>query len=343
MKFVVVGTGTVGKTCLAMTATGEEFPDEYIPSCTDGLTQKICVSGVNYEVTLRDTSGPLPDNQLRSLNYPNSDAVLLCFSCVHSVSFHDIASHWIEEIRHFAPDAVVVLVATKIDLRQDKDAIRRLKDNKMEPLTSSDGLKLAAQIDADAYCETSSMVGFGIKNLLFHVASLVLSKKKHQKPKGFLSKLISASKKKKSDFELKPPLPSKHNTSTISSFGSKKCVSPEVSFQDLPKDIWLNIFSFLSWKDLLVCDAVCKSFSSLSRSDRLWERFCLSQLFHGERESFKEEQKQKGKEKVEEGRLKNIFKLKLHRYQMYLWMAKNPWAKEYKNSELFWVFHEYLQ
>ena len=42
---------------------------------------------------------------------------------------------WYPEVSHHCPDTPVILVGTKLDLREDKDTIDKLKDKKSAPLT----------------------------------------------------------------------------------------------------------------------------------------------------------------------------------------------------------------
>ena len=42
---------------------------------------------------------------------------------------------WHPEVSHHCPDTPVILVGTKLDLREDKDTIDKLKEKKLAPLT----------------------------------------------------------------------------------------------------------------------------------------------------------------------------------------------------------------
>jgi Ras-related C3 botulinum toxin substrate 1 len=54
------------------------------------------------------------------------------------------------EIHHHIPEAVVILVATKIDLREDAETLQKLAEKKQTLVTKEEGIALAKEINA--YC-----------------------------------------------------------------------------------------------------------------------------------------------------------------------------------------------
>jgi GTPase SAR1 family protein len=42
---------------------------------------------------------------------------------------------WYPEVRHHCPSTPIILVGTKLDLREDKETIEKLKDKKLAPIT----------------------------------------------------------------------------------------------------------------------------------------------------------------------------------------------------------------
>lgn len=49
-------------------------------------------------------------------------------------------------MRHHCPNTPIILVGTKLDLRDDKDTIERLRDKKLSPITYPQGLAMAREI-----------------------------------------------------------------------------------------------------------------------------------------------------------------------------------------------------
>lgn len=60
-------------------------------------------------------------------------------------------AQWYPEVRHHCPNTPIILVGTKLDLRDDKDTIERLRDKKLSPITYPQGLAMAREI-GEAAC-----------------------------------------------------------------------------------------------------------------------------------------------------------------------------------------------
>lgn len=69
-------------------------------------------------------------------------------SCAFSLlSFpFTVLCQWYPEVRHHCPSTPIILVGTKLDLRDEKDTIEKLKEKKLAPITYPQGLALAKEI-----------------------------------------------------------------------------------------------------------------------------------------------------------------------------------------------------
>jgi len=144
VKCVVVGDGAVGKTSLLISYTENRFPVDYVPTVFDNFTTGVEVDGKLINFALWDTAGQEEYARLRALSYPETDVFLLCFSVVSPSSFDNIKSKWYPEVSHHCPEAKIMLVGTKIDLREDKATIEALKPAERDKLPTNDmGLKVA--------------------------------------------------------------------------------------------------------------------------------------------------------------------------------------------------------
>eukprot|EP01091_Cochliopodium_minus_P000674 TRINITY_DN1058_c0_g1_i1.p1 TRINITY_DN1058_c0_g1~~TRINITY_DN1058_c0_g1_i1.p1 ORF type:complete len:201 (-),score=46.58 TRINITY_DN1058_c0_g1_i1:114-716(-) len=164
VKCVVVGDGAVGKTSLLISYTENRFPVEYVPTVFDNFTTGVEVDGQLINFALWDTAGQEEYSRLRALSYPETDVFLLCFCVVSATSFENIRSKWYPEVSHHCPEAKLILVGTKTDLRDDPETLQ--KHNKKEKLPSKeDGEKLASSINAKMYLECSALTQDGLKRV----------------------------------------------------------------------------------------------------------------------------------------------------------------------------------
>ena len=120
VKLVMVGDGGVGKSCFLIRATGHNFPSDYVPTVFDNYSTNVLLNGSPYTVSLWDTAGQEDYDRLRPLAYPQTDVFVLCFDVANRSSFQNVTEKWIPELRHFVPEAPVLLLATKTDLRAGK-------------------------------------------------------------------------------------------------------------------------------------------------------------------------------------------------------------------------------
>jgi Ras-related C3 botulinum toxin substrate 1 len=78
-------------------------------------------------------------NSLRPLSYPGTDVFLLCFSLFSPSSLDAIRTKWYPEVKEHADGTPIILVGTKLDLREKESAVATLKESGQEPVTPEQG------------------------------------------------------------------------------------------------------------------------------------------------------------------------------------------------------------
>ncbi|XP_031344266.1 cdc42 homolog isoform X2 [Photinus pyralis] len=157
LKCVVLGDGTVGKTCLLMRYTTDEFLSDYVPTVFENYAASTLVGDEVYDVHLFDTAGQEAYNHLRKLTLEQADVIVVCFSVDLWNSFINVKEKWIPELQEHYSKIPFMVVGTKIDLRFDTDTIEKLTAQGRKPITKEEGEVLAKELSANAYLECSAL------------------------------------------------------------------------------------------------------------------------------------------------------------------------------------------
>lgn len=74
--------------------------------------------------------------------------------------------HLYSEIKHHCPNALVVLVGTKLDLREDPQKVKDLQKVGKYPVTKEQGEEMKKKINATLYIECSAKKNASITDVL---------------------------------------------------------------------------------------------------------------------------------------------------------------------------------
>jgi len=165
IKCVVVGDGAVGKTCLLISYTTNQFPGDYIPTVFENYSNNLMFQNQYFKLELWDTAGQEEFEKIRPLSYPKTNVVLICFSVVNPASLNNVRSKWIPEIKQYCPNAKILLVGTKMDLRENEDVVAKLKQNQQMPISFTEGQAVAKEIKAERYLECSALTRKNLENV----------------------------------------------------------------------------------------------------------------------------------------------------------------------------------
>ena len=179
VKLVIVGDGTVGKTCMLMCYTSNDFPSDYVPTVFDNYVANVTIGKETISLGLWDTAGQEEFDSLRPLSYPGTDIFLLCFAVSYEPSFKNLKTKWLPEVNHHCPQSTLLMVGTKIDLRENEKEIEKLESTNMHMITEEEGIKYAQDLGCVKYMECSALTRKGLKEVFEEAVKIVLEK--HQK------------------------------------------------------------------------------------------------------------------------------------------------------------------
>ena len=193
IKCVIVGDGAVGKTSMLMTYATNHFPFEYRPTVFDNYAVSVDIANGNtYTLGLFDTAGQEDYDRLRPLTYPMTDIFLIAFSVIYLPTYENVREKWVPEIAHHCPGTPFLLIGTQIDLRSDSYTVNALAKNRLKPIETASGHKLALELQKKGYncvkyVECSAKTRVGLKDVFDEAILAYLSppgnkeKKKNKK------------------------------------------------------------------------------------------------------------------------------------------------------------------
>ncbi|KAJ5587163.1 uncharacterized protein N7459_002928 [Penicillium hispanicum] len=175
-KFVVVGDGGCGKTCLLISYSQGYFPEKYVPTVFENyITQTTHrASGKTVELALWDTAGQEEYDRLRPLSYPETDLLFVCFAIDCPASLENVMDKWYPEVLHFCPTTPIILVGLKSDLRNKRNCIELLRTQGLSPISQEQGHAVAQRMGA-TYAECSSKEMRGVDDVFAKAVDTVVS------------------------------------------------------------------------------------------------------------------------------------------------------------------------
>ncbi len=115
-------------------------------------------------------------DKLRPLSYPKTSIFILCFSTINRSSYDNITIKWFPEVKHHCPTTPIVLVGTKIDMRDDSSVDPKNRVSKEQ------GEALCRQVNAVKYMECSAKTQQGLKDVFDECVRIVWQVRENTKP-----------------------------------------------------------------------------------------------------------------------------------------------------------------
>jgi small GTP-binding protein len=124
-KVVLLGEAGVGKTSIIAQFMDQTFQSDLQSSTGGTYSSKSFTYGDNKVITLEiwDTAGQERYRSLTTMFYKDANAACLIYDITRKITFEEIQTYWVEQIRENAPqDIMLILVGNKSDLT-DKEEV----------------------------------------------------------------------------------------------------------------------------------------------------------------------------------------------------------------------------
>ena len=165
-KILLVGDRKTGKSSLITTFGQHAFPTHALHDIIDPHEYSTMYKGAEERYALWECTSRDDTAHLRKLFYPDCELFIIVYACNNPSSFLHAESVWVQDLQLNVPDVPYLLVATKIDLRDDKATIDALDvEEGRGPITSEEGQLLANRIGAIGYYEVSALNLDGVDEL----------------------------------------------------------------------------------------------------------------------------------------------------------------------------------
>jgi len=182
IKCVVVGDGTVGKTCLLIAYTMKAFPQDYVPTVFDNYNAVVMWDGKPVNLGLWDTAGQDDFEAMRPMSYQSADIFLIFFAIDNPVSFQNVKHKWFPEITKGPREVPRILVGTKMDCREDQARLAQLAEKKIKPISFKQGKKLASELGCVSYIECSAITKKGFRDVFGQTIAAMMNLRLGKKP-----------------------------------------------------------------------------------------------------------------------------------------------------------------
>lgn len=156
--------GAVGKTALLHSYCNNSFPSGYEPTIFDNYSVVVMANGAPLTLALWDTAGQEDYDRLRPLSYPQTDCFLICYSLVNPESLSNAMTKWLPEVHFHAPNAKVLLVGCKSDLRDSPAYVEGLVAKGKSVVDEAEVCEMASRLGLPSF-RCSALTQRGLKNV----------------------------------------------------------------------------------------------------------------------------------------------------------------------------------
>ncbi|KAJ5076568.1 ras-related c3 botulinum toxin substrate 1 [Anaeramoeba ignava] len=167
-----IGNCEIGKTSLLMTYNDKKIPEKYIPSLSEPFTKNFKIENKEFEIQFWDSGNTSDIDRIRYICINQSQLIAICFAIDNLYySFESVENRYKNEVKGCAPkNSKIILIGTKIDLRNNEERINELKEENKKFVTKEEGIEMAKKIKAIKYFECSSFNQKGIETIFNEIA-----------------------------------------------------------------------------------------------------------------------------------------------------------------------------
>jgi len=165
VKIVLMGSGGVGKSCIAIQYTRGEFVRAYDPTIEESYRKTLEIDDTCYMLEIIDTAGTEQFTAMRDLYIKSGQGFMLVFSLISDSTFHDIEILRKQIIKaKEQQDVPMLLVGNKADITEKR------------AVTAEDAQAMADSSFSGRYFETSAKTGQNINKVFEDLTRQVVEK-----------------------------------------------------------------------------------------------------------------------------------------------------------------------
>ncbi|KAM3146859.1 hypothetical protein pb186bvf_001013 [Paramecium bursaria] len=171
-KIVLLGDGEVGKTHLMSRFAKEELPNNPVPTIGVEFNSKVVSlkNGNQVKLQIWDTAGQERYRAITKMYFKGAYGALVLFDLTKFETFENV-NKWIKEIRDQAPEIVIILVGSKLDLIYKDPQERQVDINLAMNYAKEQNIK---------YFESSSFTGESINEIFASLVEDIVQQKEIQ-------------------------------------------------------------------------------------------------------------------------------------------------------------------
>jgi len=156
-KLVVVGGGSVGKSCLTIQLIQSHFVDEYDPTIEDSYRKQCVIDDEVALLDVLDTAGQEEYSAMREQYMRTGEGFLLVYSIASRQSFEEIQQFQQQILRVKDKDYFpIIIVGNKCDLESDRE------------VSTQEGEELARSMSCK-FIETSAKTRLNVENAFYDI------------------------------------------------------------------------------------------------------------------------------------------------------------------------------